>query len=110
MADSHSSLEKRKERTGHALLQTIGPKEDRKLRKRAQPNHGIWVWLGMLGLVGWSVAIPTLLGVAAGTWIDRRWPSRFSWTLMLMMAGLLIGCLNAWMWIKKESHRNSSSS
>jgi ATP synthase protein I len=41
-------------------------------------------------------------GVALGAWIDRRWPSRFSWTLMLLVGGLLLGCVNAWMRIEHE--------
>ena len=53
-------------------------------------------------MVGWSVATPTLIGVAAGIWVDNRWPGPFSWTLMLMVGGLLLGCWNAWYWISVE--------
>jgi len=58
--------------------------------------------LGMFGLVGWSVAIPTLIGIVLGIWIDRRWPSPFSWTLMLLTIGVIIGCLNAWAWVSRQ--------
>jgi ATP synthase protein I len=61
--------------------------------------------LGMMGLVGWSVAIPTLIGVALGWWIDRSWPGRMSWTLTLLFVGVAIGCLNAWYWVRQESER-----
>jgi ATP synthase protein I len=81
----------------------VEKKEDRKIKARRDKYKNIWFGIGMYGLVGWSVAIPTLLGVAVGIWIDNTWPSRFSWTLMLLMAGLIIGCLNAWYWVKKES-------
>jgi ATP synthase protein I len=74
----------------------------RKLRARRHRHRSTWFGLGMYGLVGWSVVIPTLLGVTAGVWIDNRWPSRFSWTLMLLIGGLLIGCWNAWYWISIE--------
>lgn len=84
----------------------IGPKELRRLKKRQHPNQAVWFWLGMFGLVGWSVAIPTLIGVAVGIWIDHTWPSRFSWTLMLLMAGVMLGCFNAWYWISRESRRD----
>jgi ATP synthase protein I len=57
--------------------------------------------LGMFGVVGWSIAIPTLIGVAAGLWIDKTFPSRFSWTLMLLIAGIALGCMNGWYWVKK---------
>ncbi len=58
--------------------------------------------IAILGVVGWSITVPTVLGVVAGVWVDRHWPSRFSWTLMLLMTGLAIGCVNAWLRIEKE--------
>jgi ATP synthase protein I len=58
--------------------------------------------LGLFGLVGWSVAVPTLLGLVLGRWIDATWPSRISWTLTLLLAGVLVGCLNAWRWVSQE--------
>jgi ATP synthase protein I len=81
----------------------VGTKEARKLQARREQNHDIWFWLGMFGLVGWSVAIPTVLGVALGRWIDTTWPSRVSWTLMLLFVGLVLGCLNAWYWVTRET-------
>lgn len=29
----------------------------------------------MFGIIGWAVAIPTLIGVAVGIWLDRHYPS-----------------------------------
>jgi ATP synthase protein I len=80
----------------------IGREESRKLRARRRKSRGVWFGLGMFGLIGWSVAVPTLLGIALGTWIDKRYPSRHSWTLMLLVIGLIIGCFNAWHWVKGE--------
>lgn len=60
----------------------------------------------MFGLVGWAVALPTLLGIAPGLWIDERWPGPISWTLNLLIIGVLIGCLNAWYWVSKESEHD----
>ena len=81
---------------------TIGTKEQRKLKARDERHRSIWFGMGMFGVVGWSVAIPTLAGVAVGLWIDQRWPSRFSWTLMLLFIGVVLGCFNAWYWIRQE--------
>ena len=81
----------------------VGQKEERKLRARQEGDRGVWFGFGMFGLVGWSVSIPTLIGIALGVWIDKTWPSRYSWTLMGLIIGVLIGCLNAWYWVKRES-------
>ena len=56
----------------------------------------------MMGLIGWSVAIPTLLGAALGLWLDDRYPGKLSLDAGLLMAGLAIGCLNAWRWVANE--------
>jgi len=84
------------------LAARIGPKAERKLKARRSGQPGIWFGLGMMGLIGWSIAIPTLLGAAAGLWLDQRYPGSRSWTLALLVGGLAIGCLNAWHWVAKE--------
>lgn len=80
----------------------VGGKATRKLKARRDSTHGVWFGLGMMGLIGWSVAIPTLLGAALGIWLDKQYPGGRSWTLALLVAGLTIGCLNAWFWVSKE--------
>jgi ATP synthase protein I len=35
-------------------------------------------------------------------WLDRQHPGRHAWTLSLLIAGLCIGCANAWHWVSKE--------
>ncbi|MDY0041556.1 MAG: AtpZ/AtpI family protein [Desulforhabdus sp.] len=85
----------------------VGEREERKIRARRERDRSVWFGLGMFGLVGWSVAIPTLLGIVLGVWIDTRFSSRFSWTLMGLAAGVILGCLNAWFWVKRESGRDS---
>jgi ATP synthase protein I len=89
-------------RTGKGLSEAVGVKEARKMRARRQKDRSVWFGLGMFGLVGWSVAIPTLVGIALGVWIDLKWPSRYSWTLMLLIIGVILGCLNAWFWVWRE--------
>ena len=84
------------------LAGQVGIKADRKLRARRNGAPGVWLGLGMMGLIGWSVAIPTVLGAALGLWLDDRYPGKLSWTLALLMAGLAIGCLNAWRWVANE--------
>lgn len=83
------------------LSREIGRKAARRLRARERGGRP-WFDLSAYGVVGWSIVLPTLAGLALGVWIDARWPSRFSWTLMLMVGGLFVGCWNAWRWISLE--------
>lgn len=85
-----------------SLSQEVGAKAARKLRAQRHVTRNVWFGLGMMGLIGWSVAIPTLLGALLGLWLDQRYPGGRSWTLALLVVGLAIGCLNAWHWVAKE--------
>ncbi len=80
----------------------VGAKAARKLRARRNAAPGVWFGLGMMGLIGWSVVVPTLLGAALGLWLDKRHPGKHAWTLALMAAGLALGCFNAWHWVAQE--------
>ncbi|WP_291991901.1 AtpZ/AtpI family protein [Candidatus Accumulibacter sp. ACC003] len=89
-------------KSASAFTDKVAAKATRKLKARRNAAPGVWFGLGMMGLVGWSVAVPTLLGAALGLWVDKHHPGQHSWTLALLMAGLAIGCLNAWHWVDKE--------
>jgi ATP synthase protein I len=84
-----------------AFGREVEAKAARKLRARSS-TQGVWFGLGMMGLIGWSVVVPTLLGAALGLWLDKHHAGKHSWTLALLVAGLAIGCFNAWHWVSKE--------
>lgn len=85
------------------LARQVGTKAARKLKAQRHVTRTIWFGLGMMGLIGWSVAIPTLLGATLGLWLDKEYPGIHSWTLTLLFIGLIIGCLNAWHWVTREN-------
>ena len=87
---------------GTALAAQVGAKAARKLKARRNSAQAVWFGLGMMGLIGWSVVVPTLLGTALGLWLDKHHPGEHAWTLALLVGGLAIGCLNAWHWVAKE--------
>jgi ATP synthase protein I len=86
------------------FAEKIGDKAGRKLRARRDRSQGVWFGLGMMGLIGWSIVVPTLLGAAFGNWLDGRSAGQhsFSWTLALLVAGLTLGCWNAWRWVASQ--------
>ncbi len=87
---------------GRRLSREVGSKAARKLKARRRSPPAVWFGLGMMGLIGWSVTVPTLLGAALGIWLDRHHPGKHAWTLALLVSGLCIGCMNAWHWVVKE--------
>ena len=99
-----------KEQSNHkeSFSTKVGEKEERRLQAQRH-KKSVWSGLGLFGMVGWSVAVPALLGTAFGVWLDKRYKVSFSWTLSLLITGLIIGCLIAWSWVQKENkeiHKN----
>ena len=84
------------------LAGQVGAKAARKLKARRNGTQGVWFGLGMMGLIGWSVTVPTLLGAALGIWLDQHHPGKHAWTLALMVVGLALGCVNAWYWVAQQ--------
>jgi ATP synthase protein I len=90
------------EALGATLSQQVGAQETRKLKSRRLAALNVWSGFGVFGLIGWSVAGPTLLGALLGLWLDKFRPGTHSWTLALLVAGLCLGSLSAWHWVSKQ--------
>jgi ATP synthase protein I len=53
--------------------------------------------LAMIGVLGWLIVLPTLLGTFAGRWLDRTLDQAGAFfTLSFLFAGLCLGCWLAW--------------
>jgi len=103
MADDQQNRDQSRTRLGRE----VGRKAERRIRGRKAERRTVWFGLGMFGLVGWAVAIPTLIGVGIGLWLDERYAQgSVSWTLTFLVIGIGLGCLNAWYWIKQESRND----
>jgi ATP synthase protein I len=93
---------KQPERGEKRFDEKVGERAERKQRARRHKGRSVWYGLGAFGLVGWTVAIPTLLGVLLGMWLDATFPGPIPWTLVLLLIGLAIGLVAAWRWISDE--------
>jgi ATP synthase protein I len=58
--------------------------------------------LAMIGALGWTIVVPTLLGILLGRWLDRSFGSGIFWTFGLIVAGVATGCWMAWKRIHRE--------
>jgi ATP synthase protein I len=91
---------------GDGEADEIARKARRKARARRAEAGNVWYGLGMFGLVGWAVAVPTLAGLALGLWLDARGGGPGgggpTWTLSGLLGGAALGCLNAWYWVRRE--------
>ncbi len=101
MAEIKRTSSQRRRQIADRFAEKVAKKESLKIKALRHKDETVWFGLGMFGIVGWAVAIPTLIGIALGLWIDRTWPSRYSWVLMFLIIGVVIGSINAAYWVRK---------
>ncbi len=85
-----------------SFSEIIRQKAARKSQAR-NPKHIFWSGFSVFGIIGWSIVLPCLLGAALGLWLDENYPRQQPWVLALILAGLSLGCFNAWRIL--ERHR-----
>jgi len=80
----------------------IGSRARRMKNARDNPGPSPLRGIGTFGMIGWSIAVPSVGGAFLGLWLDRVAPQNFSWTIALLLGGVVVGGFIAWGWIAKE--------
>ncbi len=77
--------------------------------RRREERHRQWLTdgepsvahrLAQIGVLGWIIVVPALIGLFAGRWLDRSFGSGLFWTAPLLMLGVALGCWSAWKWMQ----------
>jgi len=69
---------------------------------RADPEPSLGARLGQIGVLGWTVVGPTLLGLILGRWLDHRMASGIFFSAPLLMLGAGLGLWFAWKWMHRQ--------
>jgi ATP synthase protein I len=83
------------------LDEEVRRRRERRSRAERERGRSIGQDLALAGVIGWTLVIPALLGVYAGRALDRRFGSGVFWTLGLLVAGIVLGCVLAWQRLNK---------
>jgi len=92
---------KRVEKATAGMEEAVKARRERDARWKREGERSIGQNLAMIGALGWTVVVPSLLGVLAGRWLDRRFHTGIFWTLGLLVFGLALGCVMAWKRMQK---------
>jgi ATP synthase protein I len=84
------------------LEQAVRIRKERRALWQREGERSLGQNLAMIGTLGWTIVVPTLLGIFAGRWLDRIFHSGIFWTLGLLVLGLAAGCTFAWRRMHRE--------
>ncbi|RBP09692.1 ATP synthase protein I [Roseiarcus fermentans] len=69
---------------------------------RADHEPTIATRLGQIGVLGWAIVAPILIGVVAGRWLDGAFRTGVFFTAPLIMLGAVAGMWTAWRWMHRQ--------
>lgn len=67
------------------------------------PEPSLGARLGQIGILGWTIVMPTLLGLFLGRWLDRTFDTGVFYSAPLLMIGAAIGFWSAWKWMHSHA-------
>lgn len=94
-------MDKKKPSAEEELLEKIQKESTKKIKSKEEGSEIIF-GLGLFGIVGWAISIPTIIGIAIGVFLDKKFTQSFSWTITLLFVGVVLGAFNAWHWIQEK--------
>jgi ATP synthase protein I len=74
---------------------------ERKKVANDNPEPSLGSRLGQIGILGWTIIVPTLLALLAGRWLDRSLQTGVFFTAPLIMIGTAFGLWSAWKWMHR---------
>jgi len=73
-----------------------------RLEHREPSAESFWRSLSVLGTVGWSISLLAIAGVWLGRRLDMKFETDVRFTLMLLVAGVMLGSVVAWRVVREH--------
>jgi len=68
---------------------------------RENPEPSLASRLGQIGILGWTIVVPALIGLFVGRWLDRVFGTGIFFSAPLLIVGVAFGYWSAWRWMHR---------
>ena len=86
----------------NGLARTVRRQRERQQRWLSEGEPSVARFIGQIGVLGWIIVTPTLIGLFIGRWLDHKFGSGIFWSAPLLLLGIVIGCWSAWRWMQVQ--------
>jgi ATP synthase protein I len=84
------------------MAEAVRKRQERVFRWRAEGEPSMARYVGQIGVLGWIIVAPTLIGLFIGRSLDRVFASGIFWSAALLMLGVAIGFWAGWRWMHRQ--------
>lgn len=82
------------------LADAVGRAAHRREEGERNPEPSLGARLGQIGILGWTIVAPVLMGLLIGRWLDRLLGSGIMFAAAFICAGAAFGLWAAWRWMR----------
>lgn len=86
----------------NGLAKAVREQRGRREHWRREGEPSMMRFVGQIGVLGWIIVTPTLLGLFGGRWIDRWLGTGIFWSAPLLLLGVIVGSWSAWQWMHRQ--------
>ena len=85
----------------HQRLKEQVEQQAHRMKQAEHDRHTLLAQTTYLGTLGLVLVLPIIVGAYLGDWLDSRLPGfSVNWTISLIIVGVFIGAVNAWLLIR----------
>ena len=84
------------------LVDAVRRQRQRQQRWLREGEPSMVRFVGQIGVLGWIIVTPTLIGLFIGRWLDHKFGSGIFWSAPLLLVGVVIGFWSALQWMNKQ--------
>jgi len=89
----------RQDRNGDPVIKAARQADERAKAGLSQPEPSLSRRLAQIGVLGWAIVVPILLGLVVGRWIDHLFSTGITFSAALIIGGAAFGMWSAWRWM-----------
>jgi ATP synthase protein I len=84
------------------LAETVRRQRQRQQRWRREGEPSMTRFIGQIGVLGWIIVAPTLIGLFIGRWLDHKFGSGFFLSAPSLLVGVVVGCWLVRRWMHEQ--------
>lgn len=86
----------------NGMAEAARKEQGRRARWRTEGEPSVMRFVGQIGVLGWIIVAPTLLGLFIGRWLDRSFGTGIFWSAALLVLGVTLGFWSSWQWMHRQ--------
>jgi ATP synthase protein I len=86
----------------NGMSDAVRKQQQRRNHWLTEGETSVMRFVGQIGILGWIIVTPTLIGLFIGRWLDRTFGSGIFWSAALLMMGVTAGFWSAWRWMHRQ--------